>query len=994
MSVVRFVEATLVLALLVIVSVPAFPQSAVSLGTIEGTVKDTTGAVLPGASVAILNSATGFSRSTVTDGRGNFKAPLLPVGEYVMTISLSGFKTLIRERLELTIGGTVTLIDLILEVATVEETVTVTTESPVVETSRSVVSATIQDRAIHSLPIDSRDFQEFAVLTPTVIREPGRDTISMGGAKGIDTAVLVDGQDFTNTFFGSAHGQPETSQFVISQGAIREFQVMANGFSAEFGRSAGGVLNVVTKSGTNDFGGNGAFFIRNESFTSTLDLPDGTEVPKTDFSQTGFGASLGGPIVEDKAHFFVSFDRSDIEQPFVVNFDRDVSGVPSLTQLFGGPVAGVDNISSLEGTFQRLVDYTAFLGKLDFQISDSNTLTVRYNYSKFNGENFGASAGGVAGNVQSSSEGNTETTSDTAHSFVVSNTTVIGTNKFNELKFQYAFESRPRASNNDMGPDVRIDDCCRFGRLGFLPITSDHTRWQITDNFTYLFGNHDLKVGFDFNYTSTAQGFFGFSAGEWRFSTLDDFVASNPRSLFQRVGLNGFSTVESGTIDFRQVEYATYIQDNWKPKPGLTLNFGLRWEGLDNPVPPEMDFGLPATNPDNPGSVLGLEQTAFPNDYKMLSPRFGFAWDPNKDGRTVVRGGAGIFYSRTPLLLFASGLTTNGFRQALFFFYRPSPDFIQFPSILPEDGIAPDSELGMNLPASEIFFVDPEFRNPRNQRFNLGVERELGDRATVALDVIYAHSIFQQRRHNLNLNPPIGFDEVGRGLFGSDRPDPTYSRFWNEEAVGNARYTAFVFSFKKRMSNNYEFQAFYTLADNKSHDDNERDASGSRISQPENLDIDWGPSDRDVRHRVAGYFLYQIPGNVTLSTVFSFNSGRPFDVILDDDANGDGRDDADRGVVDDSNRALVQGAGQDLPDGLQERNSARQPAFYNIDIRAQQSFALGGRGGQIDVIFEVFNLLNNPNRSTTRNRITSSTFGVLNQIALPRQAQIGVRYQF
>ncbi len=433
MSVRRCFEATLILALLVVVSVPAFSQSSVSLGTIEGTVKDATGGVLPGVSVDIRQIETGFRRASVTNASGNFRAPLLPVGEYVLTLELSGFKTMVREGLILTVGGTVTLGNLVLEVATVEETVTVTTESPIIETSRAVLASTIRTDAIDNLPANSRDFQDFATLTPTVIREADRDTISMAGAKGIDTGVMVDGQDFTNTFFGSAHGQPEVIQFVIPQEAIQEFQVMANGFSAEFGRSAGGVLNVVTKSGTNDFEGSGHYFGRNEALLATLAVNDPqsptgfTNVPKTDFSQHQFGATIGGPIARDKAHFFASVSRSDFTSPFLVRFNRDVSNIPSNTDLFGGPVAGVDDINSLQGDFRRDIKLTAFLVKTDIQLTSNNTLSVRYNFSKFTGDNFGASAGGVEGNVQSSSQGNTETTSDTAHSLVVSNATVIGT---------------------------------------------------------------------------------------------------------------------------------------------------------------------------------------------------------------------------------------------------------------------------------------------------------------------------------------------------------------------------------------------------------------------------------------------------------------------------------------------------------------------------------------------------------------------------------------
>ncbi len=215
MSVKRCLEATLVVALLTFISTPALPQAGVTLGTIEGTVRDSTGGVLPGATVTIRNIETGFTRVVVTAGNGLFRAPLLPVGDYVATIELAGFKTMVQEGIILSISATVTLPNLTMEVATVEETVTVTSESPIVETNRGVQSATIRDQAISSLPTKSRDFQDMAVLTPTVIKEFDRGTISMGGQKGIDTNITLDGADFNNSFFGNAAGSPSPSSLSL-----------------------------------------------------------------------------------------------------------------------------------------------------------------------------------------------------------------------------------------------------------------------------------------------------------------------------------------------------------------------------------------------------------------------------------------------------------------------------------------------------------------------------------------------------------------------------------------------------------------------------------------------------------------------------------------------------------------------------------------------------------------------------------------------------------
>ncbi len=990
----RYVIAFVVLGLsaaMLAIAAPLFSQSSVTTATLQGRVGDATGGALAGASVTARNLDTGFSRSVTAEADGSFRIPLLPVGPYLLTIELPGFSSFTREGLVLTVGATVALGEITLEVATVQETITVSAESPLVETGRSVVAATFEESAIHNLPINGRDFQDFATLTPTVVKERGRDTISMGGQKGIDTNITLDGADFNNAFFGQATGQPEAKQFVISQEAVKEFVVLSNGYSAEFGRSGGGVINVLTKSGTNEVSGSGFFFGRTEAMTSTLDTVDGTTIPKTDFSQQQFGGSIGGPIVKDRAHFFASVDQQLFTSPFQVDFATDVSQVPPLTELFGQPISGVDDLASLEGTFQREINLTAFLAKVDVQLNASNTLTLRYNFSRFRGINFGASAGGVQGAVQISAEGTTEDTTDTSHSFVVSNTTIIGSNKFNELRFQYSTESRPRNGTSNEVPFVTIGGCCSWGRQGFLPIISDHPRIQFTDNFTYLFDDHDLKLGVDLNFTNTSQGFFGFSGGEYTFSSLADFQAGRVQRFRQLVGLNGFTTQESGTVDFSQQEYAVYVQDTWRPSPTVTLNLGLRWEGLNNPEVPTEEFGKPTTNPLDPGAMFGLDQQAVNDNWNNWAPRFGVAWDPKNDGRTVVRGGAGIFYSRIPLLLLANILTNNGYRQATADVRSGFP--LPFPEIFPESGLPPGDPLEARLPPPDVFFWAPDFGIPQIRRANVGVEREIVTNLTLGVDYVFADTIDNQRRVDVNLNPPTGFDAHGRGIFNfRNRPDPRFGRLAVNESTAKGRYQALILSARKRYSNRSFLQVFYTFSENLSDDDNERSATGIGPSQPENLDADWGRSDRDVPHRFVATGIYGLPFDINLGATLELTSGNPFNVLSGRDDNLDGLFN-DRAVVDDSNRARAEAAGQDLPDGLQPRNSARNPSFYNVDLRVTKAFDFG-EPGQLELLFELFNVFNNPNRRTSLGRLDLANFGSLNLIGESRQAQLGVRYRW
>jgi hypothetical protein len=983
-----------VLAVVSSTAAPAFSQ-VIGAGNMDGRIVDATGAVLPGVAVTTQNANTGLTRTTVTESGGRFTFLSLPVGPYSLTAELSGFQTLKLEGLLMTVGQLMSLGDLTIEVATLEEVITVTAESPLIETSRPVVAATFNERAIDNLPIQDRDFKNFALNTPNVVPpDPasGRTTISMGGMKGIDTNITVDGADFNNTFFGSATGQPEVPYFVVSQEAVQEFQVLANGYSAEFGRSGGGFLNVVTKSGTNDIHGSGFYFGRGDWGRGTLTDGNGRDLDNSAFSQNQYGGSFGGPIKRDKAHYFLSVDRQGFDRPVRIGFNRDVSGVCN-TQIYGQVVAGVDCLSAEEGDTAEILGNTAFLAKVDFQLSTNNTLSVRYNFSDFTGDNFFSTAGGVAGSIQAVAENGTNIEANTAHSLVVSNTTLMGTNKFNEVRFQYSFEERPRLGQTNEVPTVVINDTGRFGKQWFLPITSDHSRLQFTDNFTYLFGNHDLKTGVDVNITDSSQAFYGWGSGYYAFNTLEDYVNRQPFQFTQRVGLNGFSTPESGTITLGQKELALYINDTWRPKAGLTINLGLRWEGQWNPDAPEQTNGKQSRNPANPGlDSIGLVQGDIPNDLNNIAPRFGFAWDPGNDGKTVVRGGAGVFYSRTNLLLMANSFTANDYRQALFFIFGGGFPF-EFPGVYPDSGLAPDDPANDNLPTSDVAFFDEVFDNPRTSRVNVGVEHEIAPNFSLGADYVFADTQNGHRRTNRNIPlPPVGFDAFGRGLYDGSRVDSGYGQFQVEESTARRRYQSVVFSARKRFAEDYQFQVFYTLSNLKTDDDNERDSSGFRNTQPENLDADWADSELDVRHRLVANAVFNLPGEFVFSTLLQTNSGRPYTIRAGRDVNGDSNNN-DYAVIDDSNRALVTGAGQDVADGLQGRNTAKQPNAFVMDIRLSKVFNFGDVGN-LEAMLDVFNLFNNANRLTTNGAAGSPNFGFLNIVGAPRQIQVGVRYRF
>jgi hypothetical protein len=455
-------------------------------GEITGTAKDETGAALPGVTITVTHLETGLTRVVVTNASGQYRAPLLPVGPYRIEAALAGFATLTREGVVVTVGSA-PVIDLTLPLASVTEAITVTAETPIVETSQGVTSTTLNQEAIATLPINGRDFRDFALLSPGVQQTPGlRSPLRFGGQQGDYSMLSVDGADMTNPFFAEYTGSLETKNFAISQEAVQEFRVLTNGFNAEFGRSTGGVVNVVTKSGTNDLRGSAFSFFRDSGLKA--DDPFGN--PSDDFDQQQYGASLGGPIKQDKAFFFVAFDAQNRDDTVITRFARDVDGIAI-------PEFGIADFGALEGPNPETQDLLTLFAKLDFDVTSGSRLTVRFNRSDNDTINF---TGGRGQSIVGGAAENFEDFTNTATSVVASLTSVIGSAAFNEFKFHYIHEIRPRDAKADT-PEVQIGDVCGFsfpaggcfGREFFLPIKGDNNRIQLTDSFSYLFGNHERR---------------------------------------------------------------------------------------------------------------------------------------------------------------------------------------------------------------------------------------------------------------------------------------------------------------------------------------------------------------------------------------------------------------------------------------------------------------------------------------------------------------------
>jgi hypothetical protein len=968
---------------LLLLSIPI--AEAQNLATLQGYVRDTTGGVLPGVNVEIRNVDTGAVRKVSTDGTGFYTSPALLPGNYMITAVLDGFQTVVRENIVLLVGQTLD-VPLTLGLGSLEVTITVASESPVVELSRSSVASFVSEEEILNLPIAGRNFTDFALLQPAVTIEPIRGGISIGGLKGISTGIKIDGAEFKSAFFGYSRGGEATGNdgVVVAQDTVKEFQVVASGYSPEYGRHGGGYLNVITKSGTNIFKGHAFFFFRNENLVSDLQptpldiargkTGDEDEFEPKDFRRATWGVSVGGPIVTDKTHFFAAYDHVDRTDPYIADirgrgqYDAVLQRFPSLLRGLepnNDGIAAPDPVNgrTATGRFNRDLRNVVLFGKLSHQFNDANTLSVRYSYTDFE--------------RRSDLKADESLKIDTTSSFLASLVSVIGTQMVNELRFQYAADNLDRLANlepGDIRSGIRIQTPSNgyFGKPWFLPIFVRERKVQVQDNFTLSSGNHDLKFGVDVQIDDLSEFFAGYYDGYYTFRTIDDFLANKDRRVV--VYFADIDPPPAPNFDVQQTIVGLYAQDSWRPSSKLTVNYGLRWDGTFNPQDIEHAFE---------------EGRRIPNDLNNWGPRVGFAYSPDDEGLSVLRGGFGLFYDRTPTLIFFNVVQNNGI----------SPN-IGYVTVSPgQPGHVPLGEPidNANAPTGTrpgIGTVDPDFEDAQTWRGNLGYEREILPDWSASFDLTWMKSNNLQSTYDANTFEPTK-DEFGRYVYPSGRPDPNYSAIMVRNDISRSDYIAGTFKISKRFSRGYQLRAHYTLARDRSNDDNERSAGSITLMNFRDPEYDYGYSLRDTRHRLVASGVVELPGDFLVSGIGTFRSGGRYHALDPD------RDLVNHPGVDFSARAVVDGR-------LTQWFEFRGPSFKNVDLRVNKFFDIGKV--RLEGILEIFNLFNwgnfrvatggtqryylsdgvtlNPEWGVPARRFDSPTFG--NQ----RQIQLGIRVQY
>jgi len=996
----------------------ALAQSQATTGDIEGRVLDPNGAVVPNASVTAKNNDTGFERTATTDGEGNYRLVLLPPGTYTVTGSATGF-TLPPLPVTVTVGAKASL-DITLAVAgAMVDPIVVTDGAATIETTRTSVSTTVNERSIQNLPINGRNFQDFATLTPGVIRDPRGGDLSVGGQRGTLNSLQVDGVDNNNTFFGQALGRGGVRPpYQFSEESVQEFQVNQNGFSAEFGRAGGAVVNVVTKSGTNQFHGGLFEYLRDESLNANDPVTKANQFragrpnkrPASRINQ--FGGRVGGPIVHDKAFFFFTYDgqRSDIPQ---------VLDVPNLAS---APAAARSVLLPKLNTYQVGRNQDVFLGKTDISLNQSNQLTLRYNHQGFTGRN-NENNGPLSAEEHS---GDSLVKSDT---FSGSLSSVLTKTVVNELRFQLARDKEPGQANADT-PEAVINTGSgnlNIGRNNFSPRETTIKRFQFIDNVSLVSGRSNYKFGLDFNFDRVLNFFPGIFSGTYTFSNIPDplaptttlngyqaFARNLPVSYTQNFAGNGTT---GATTKPNLSEYALYAQDDVRVTPRLTLNLGVRYDYDALACPP-------VTNPDPLLLNNGINTGNCPKDKNNLAPRAGFSYSP--DEKTVFRGGFGLFYARTPAIILGTAHSQNGINVTGVNLTAAQLTTLglSYPNIL--TAVPTVGSANPNL-----YYFAPDYVQPYVEQGRLGVEREVRHNLSLSATYLFYKGVHLTRTRDVNLFAPVALTAVGPGgtaytfqRFPVARPisrtsGASYNRISVFESASRSLYNGLAFQATQRFTRGFQFIAAYTYS--KAKDDRPDQttvvvgADDAKIVENQiNPGLDYARSDTDLRHRFVFSPVYDI-GKIkwsdntfaraffsdwTLSGIVQMQSGSPYSALVGNDPNNDGNRANDR-----------------LPGTT--RNQFTTPSVYQLDARVTRNIPFN-ESVRLRLILEAFNIFNRANVVTVNttafnfsnaggvNTLTAPSFVTAfgtprsfsspasgtTTFATPRQLQLAVKFDF
>src|SRR5271154_4174458 len=757
-------------------------------GAVRGTVYDTSHAVVSTAKVTLSNPETGLTRDQAVGADGFYSFDNVPPGVYMIVATADGFAVTTVKQINISVGSSLN-VDITMPLKTQNATVEVLADSgAVIDTSTAGVTQLLNTADLENLPFPGRDFRDLATLSPSVTVVPGlRGGLRIGGQQSDYTGLVVDGGDLTNNFFGENFGSLETKNLTIPLEAVREFQVVTNGFAPEFGRATGGLLNVVTKSGTNQMHGEAHEYYRGGGLTEN----DALGNPSNIDNQNQFGGSVGFPIHKDRQFLFLSTDIQRENGPLKTVFcpagANNATCEGALAAAGGGPVIeapagnsvlppscknvtpgvslllptcyGVQTLAGFEGSNNQYQNFFTILGHYDYQFSPANHFSIRGLGTRNHTNGF---TGGFGQTETSISIGNAENFVNQGISGVFALDTVLG-KKVNEIRVTIQGETRKRHPIGAGQPELEITGVGNVGQRFYLPANNDNGKLVVADNFSYSFGKHDVKFGGDVNsFVDRKDIFAGWSAGEFVFFDLCDF---NPNPVTcagttppasgttqvdgfeQGFGLNNKPFLQASELfPAYQNGIGLYWQDKWQLTSRVTLTYGLRWDGTLNPQPQTPIAGNEVMVGAGAGSHLAPVPQRLPKDFNQWGPRIGVAWSVGPlSSPTIVRAAWGLYYAQTPSIFFPTG--GSGKTANLFCFSGPScqpatiPGNHSIPYLFPDslpiavDGLCASAE-GCPGPT----YVDPNFRNPRVSNLTAGLEHTFAHNWTLAVTGLSVHS--------------------------------------------------------------------------------------------------------------------------------------------------------------------------------------------------------------------------------------------------------------
>jgi hypothetical protein len=904
-------------------------QQNVTSATLSGQVEDTHGAVVSGANLIATHIETNQQQTATTDEEGRYRFPYLRTGAYDLKVDAQGFST-ITKQLTVSVGQAVDL-PIRLEVAGVSVSAQVNTGSdvPIVETVRTQITETIRPREIHELPLNGRNYLDLALLVPGVSPTntgsnqrfaetsavPGQG-ISIAGQRNLHNSFVVDGvsanddaADLTGTYY--------------SEEVIDQFQVVTSGGIAEFGRASGGVVNILTKSGTNDLRGSLYGFFRNQRFDARNPI-----APTKDLlTQAQYGFSLGGPLHRDRTFFFSNFEQTQR------NYSAVVTVEPGSANAINNRLRAVNYAGPLisTGVVPASFDATNFFTRIDHSINQRNLLSARYSLYHINAVN-SRSVGGLNAVSRGTGLDNTDQT------LVVSNVTTVSSRTLNEARVQYTNSRLDAPVNDDLGPALNINGVASFGIATVSPLGRDINLFEAVDNVSTQRGPHSLKFGADYLYNRVNILFPGALQGVYSFNSLATFLSGNYFSYQQAFGAP--SQLQSNP------NIGVFIQDEWRVRPDLTLNAGLRYDAQFLPEPIKTDT-------DN------------------LAPRLGIVYAPG-DRKTVIRASFGLYYDRIPLRATSNALQRDGSKYLVVQLSPGQPGAPVFPNVL---AVQPST-----LPTKpNITRIDPNIESSYSQQANLQIERELPGNAVVSVGYLHLRGLHVILSRNVNV-PTV---PASAGIPNLGRPDPNWGNIGRFESSGTSNYDGMVVAFNKRAAHWANVRVSYTLS--KTIDD----AGNFFFSTVQNnIDIrdDRGLSDNDQRHRLVVSGSIEAPQEgksegfqralrgFQFGYIFTYASRLPFNVLLGQDRNFDSNN-------------------NDRPIGV-GRNTGRGFDYASLDLRVSRRFKLSERV-DLQLLAEGFNVLNRANLAVPINTLSAGArFGLPTQAFDPRQFQFGMKFGF